>query len=182
MNPGPILTIRNTFPTHLHTLLFLVPFYSENRKAYLLSCTHKQIPKTPFHIIFTLLHCYLLYCICYHILFYLYLHLVLDNHSVELGTQDEEIVLQVAWRRMSVAFLTAPREFDIKPEFPRGKNLLLLQHSALGVPMSWHLFLVSSHMEEEVAAFEREGERAQIAASATETLHRPDASVRWRCP
>jgi hypothetical protein len=45
-------------------------------------------------IIFILLHCYLFYV--YHILFYLHSHLVLDNHSVELGTQDKEIVLQVA--------------------------------------------------------------------------------------
>jgi hypothetical protein len=58
---------------------------------------------------------YLFYCICYDIPFYLHLYLVLDNHSVELGTQDKEIVLQVACRRMSGAFSTVPREFDIKP-------------------------------------------------------------------
>jgi hypothetical protein len=28
---------------------------------------------------------------------YLFWNLVLDNHSVELGTQDKELVLQVAW-------------------------------------------------------------------------------------
>jgi hypothetical protein len=39
--------------------------------------------------------------------------------------------------------VTVPREFDINSEFPRGENLLLLQHSALGVPM-WHTCLVSS--------------------------------------
>jgi hypothetical protein len=61
---------------------------------------------------------YLIYCICYDISFYLLLHLVLDNHSVELGTQDEEIVLQVAWRRTSGAFSTVPREFNIKPQVP----------------------------------------------------------------
>jgi hypothetical protein len=32
----------------------------------------------------------------------------------------------------------------LNPEFPSGENLLLLQHSTLGVPMSWHLCLVSS--------------------------------------
>jgi hypothetical protein len=63
-------------------------------------------------IIFTLLHCY------YFILFYLYSHLVLDNHSVELGIQDKEIVLHVAWRRTVRAFLTVPWEFDIKPSVP----------------------------------------------------------------
>jgi hypothetical protein len=118
MNPGPILTIRNTFLTHLHKLLFSAPFYSKNTKTYLLSCTHNQNPKNHYHIIITLLYYYLLYCIRYHILFHLNLHLVLDNHSVELGTQDEEIVLQVAWRRTSEAFLIVLRELNIKPRVP----------------------------------------------------------------
>jgi hypothetical protein len=68
-------------------------------------------------IILTLLHCDLFYS-HHHILFYLHLHLVRDNHSVELGTQDKEVVLQVAWRRTTRAFLILPREFDIKPRVP----------------------------------------------------------------
>jgi hypothetical protein len=40
-----------------------------------------------------------------------------DNHSVELGTQEQGIVLQVAGRKMMRAFWTVPREFDINPEF-----------------------------------------------------------------
>jgi hypothetical protein len=96
MNPGPILIVRNTFPTHLHALLFSALFKSENTKTYLLSCIHLQNPKIFYRIISTSLHRYLL-CLHYHyILFYLHLHLVLDNQSVELGTQDKEVVLQVA--------------------------------------------------------------------------------------
>jgi hypothetical protein len=83
------------------------------KHIYFLAHTTKT-QKHHYRIIFTLLHCYLLYCICYHISFYLLLHLVLDNHSVELGTQDKEIVLQVAWIRMSGAFSTVPWEFVIK--------------------------------------------------------------------
>jgi hypothetical protein len=52
--------------------------------------------KHHYRIIFILLHCYLHYCIAYHILFYLHSHLMIDNHSVELGTQDKEVVLQVS--------------------------------------------------------------------------------------
>jgi hypothetical protein len=95
MNTGPILITRNTFPTHLQVLLFSASFKSENTKTYLFSCIHLKNPKHLTHIIFILLHCYLLY-LHSHILFYLYLHLVLDNHSVELETQDKEVVLQVA--------------------------------------------------------------------------------------
>jgi hypothetical protein len=93
---------------------------------------------------------YLLYCIviyftglAYHIYFYLHSHLILDNHSVELGTQERGIVLQVAGRRTSGAFSTVLREFDINPEFPRGEILLLVHHSVLGVP-TWDTCLVSS--------------------------------------
>jgi hypothetical protein len=87
------------------------------KHIYFLAHTTKT-QKHHYRIIFTLLYYYLLNCICYHILFYLYLHLVLDNHSVELGTQDVEIVLQVAWRRMSRYFSTVLQEFGIKPRVP----------------------------------------------------------------
>jgi hypothetical protein len=33
---------------------------------------------------------------------------VLENHSVELGTQDKEIVLQVAWRERGELFRLFP--------------------------------------------------------------------------
>jgi hypothetical protein len=69
---------------------------------------------------------------------------VLDNHLVELGTQERVIVLQVAGKR-SGAFSTVPREFDIKPEFPHGENILFLHHSALRVP-TWYTYLVSSRL------------------------------------
>jgi hypothetical protein len=102
---------------HLYTLLFSASFYSENTKIYLLSCTHNPNPKKHYYrIIFTLLHCYLLYRTAYHIYFNLHSHLVLDNHSVELGTQERGIVLQVAQRRTTRAFATVPREFNINPE------------------------------------------------------------------
>jgi hypothetical protein len=64
---------------------------------------------------------------------------VFENPSVELGTQDKKIVLQVALTRMKRAFMTVLREFDINPKFPCGKNLLFLQYSALGVPTKWNI-------------------------------------------
>jgi hypothetical protein len=91
-----------------HSFIFNIIFFRKYKNIF--TFLHTQLkPKN------TITASYLLYCICYHILFYLHLHLVLDNHSVELGTQDEEIVLQVAWRRTIGAFLTVPWEFDIKP-------------------------------------------------------------------
>jgi hypothetical protein len=70
MNPGPILTIRNTFLAHLHTLLFSAPFYYENTKKYLLSCTDNQNSKTPLphHIYFIALLFTLLHVLSYFIL------------------------------------------------------------------------------------------------------------------
>jgi hypothetical protein len=93
MNPSQILIIKNTFPTHLHVLLFLASFKSENTKTYLLSCIHLQNPKIPStHHIYFIALLFTLFALL-HILFYLRLHLVLDKHSVELGTQDKEVVL-----------------------------------------------------------------------------------------
>jgi hypothetical protein len=46
--------------------------------------------------------------------------------------------------RTGDAFLTVPREFDIKPRVTFVEKILLLQHSALGVPTNWHICLVSS--------------------------------------
>jgi hypothetical protein len=40
--------------------------------------------------------------------------------------------------------VTVPREFDINPEFPRGK-IYFFYNTALGVP-TWHICLVSSVM------------------------------------
>jgi hypothetical protein len=136
--------MRNIFPTHSCTLLFSASFYSENTKhIYFLAHTTKT-QKHHYRIIFLLLHCYLLYRIAYYIIFYLHLHLMFDNHLVELGTQDKKIVLHVAWKRMSGAFWLFPESSILNPKFPHGENLLLLQHSIVGVPTSWHLCLVSS--------------------------------------
>jgi hypothetical protein len=129
----------------LHALLFSALNYYENTKIYYFFAYTTETQKYHYHSISTLLHCYLLYRLAYHIYFYLHSHLVLDNHSVELETQERGIVLQVAGRRTSGAFLTVPREFDINPEFPSWENLLLLHHSALGVP-TWHTCLVSSRL------------------------------------
>jgi hypothetical protein len=94
---------------------------SENTKTYLLSCNHIQNPKTPLSYSFSciialvyfhasyLLYCIVIYFIAFVILFYLHSHLVLDNHSVELGIQEKEIVLQVAWRERRELFRLFPK-------------------------------------------------------------------------
>jgi hypothetical protein len=143
--PGPILIIRNTFPTLARVRLFSALIKSENTKTYLLSCNNIKNPKTPL----TLLHqshnsFSLHYCIVFilmHLLFYFtYIkHLVLDIHSVELGTQEKEIVLQVAWRERRELFWLFPESSISTPSYPHGENLLLLQHFALGDPTKWHI-------------------------------------------
>jgi hypothetical protein len=48
--------------------------------------------------------------------------------------------------RTEEAFLTVPREFDIKPRVTLVGNLLLIHHVAFGVPTNWHTCLVSSRL------------------------------------
>jgi hypothetical protein len=92
---------------HLYTLLFSASFYSENTKIYLLSCTHNQNPKTslPHHIYFIALLFTLLYCISYFIFSYIH-NLCLTTTRWSWGHKNEEIVLQVARRRMIRASAT----------------------------------------------------------------------------
>jgi hypothetical protein len=79
MNPDPILIIRNTFPTHLHTFfIFSIILFRKYKNIF--TCLHTQSKLkntfTAFYglhislvflssIIFILLHCYLFYA--YHI-------------------------------------------------------------------------------------------------------------------
>jgi hypothetical protein len=99
MNPGPLLIIRNTHFT-VFTVLYFSAIINKNTKTLLLSASINKNPKR------TLLFCYLLFCYfiyCFYLsLIILIRNLVLDNHTVELGAQDKNFVLQVArrgWRK-----------------------------------------------------------------------------------
>jgi hypothetical protein len=91
-----------------------------------------------------LLYCIVIYFTVLHILFYFYLHshLVLDNHSVKLGTQERGIVLQVAGRRTTRAFLTVPREFNINLEFSSWGKFTLAKTLRTWSPNLAHLLSV----------------------------------------
>ena len=90
MNPGPFLIIRNK-PFTVFTVLYFSATINKNPKTLLLSARINKNPKR------TLLFCYFIYCF-YLSLIILIRNLVLDNHTVELGAQDNMLVLQVARR------------------------------------------------------------------------------------
>jgi hypothetical protein len=93
MNPGPSLTIRKTFPTLPRVLLFLVIIKPENIKISFTFCSYIKTQKHLYlqHQFTSVIYFFILFY-----LLYLFQNLVLDNHSVELGTRDKEFVLQVA--------------------------------------------------------------------------------------
>ena len=95
MSPGPLLNIRNT-PFTVFTVLYFSAIINKNTKTLLLSASIKQKPKKNFTFYY-LLFCYFIYCF-YLSLIILIRNLVLDNHTVELGAQDKNFVLQVARR------------------------------------------------------------------------------------
>jgi hypothetical protein len=90
--------LSNTF---IHTFIFSINLFWKYKNIFTFLHTHTK-PQNTFttfyklhislvylsRIIFNLLHFYLFYWISY--LFYLHSHLVLDNHSMELGTQYKE--------------------------------------------------------------------------------------------
>jgi hypothetical protein len=99
----------------MHSFIFSIILFRKYKNIF--TFLHTQLKPRNTITAAYLFYCIVIYFIVLHIIFYFYLllHLVFDNHSEELGTQDKEIFLQVAWRRTSRAFLTVPREFDIKP-------------------------------------------------------------------
>jgi hypothetical protein len=143
MNPGPILTIRNTFSTHLHTLLFSATFYSKNKKN-IFTFSHTQ-PK-PKNTITTsyLLYCIVIYFIAFVIIFYFtYIYtLCLTTTRWGWGHKTRKLFCIFLEEERAELFLLFSESLILNPEFSRGENFLL--HSALGVPTSWHLCSVSS--------------------------------------
>jgi hypothetical protein len=109
--------------TFICTFIFSSKLFRKYKNIF--TSLHTQ--QKPKNIITTsyLLYYIVIYFTVLHIIFYFYLHshLVLDNHSMELGTQEWGIILQVAGRRTMRGFLTIPREFDINPEFPNLAHL-----------------------------------------------------------
>jgi hypothetical protein len=104
-NPFASIYSESLIKTTCQHLLLLVGFDTLIYRKY-----YDTPPILMGHHIAYLLYCIIIYftSLAYHIYFYLHSHLVLDNHSVELGTQERGIVLQVAGRRTSGAFSTVP--------------------------------------------------------------------------
>ena len=100
INPGPILIIRNNFPTTIIHFLFAAIYKFENPKILLLLVFKIQNTKTlsiiaiiifVYHpcIFISCLHLYFLFAFI--IIFILFLHLVLDNHLVRLRTNTSNL-------------------------------------------------------------------------------------------
>jgi hypothetical protein len=94
---------------------------------------------------------YLLYCIViYFIIFVIIFHftyfytLCLTTTRWSWGHKTRRLFCRLLEEERAEIFRLFPESSILNPEFPRGENLLLLQHSALGVLTSWHLCLVSS--------------------------------------
>jgi hypothetical protein len=118
---------------------------SENTKTYLLSCNHIKNPKTPLPYCIsrilaqiTLLYCYLFYCICYYILL-TFNTLCLTSTRWSWGCKTSRLFCRLSDENEESFF---DWEFGINPGFLPGENLLLLQHSALGVLTSGTLLNV----------------------------------------
>jgi hypothetical protein len=100
--------------------LFSVIIKSENRKISFTFLQSYKNTKTP---LFTLLVYFLqLQSVILFYQLYLFQNLVLDNHSMELGMQDKEFVLQVASRERRELFRMFPESSIFTPSHPCGKN------------------------------------------------------------
>ena len=104
MNPGPLLNIRNTFPTTFVTLLYSEIItcsscihHTKTQKYIISHCHHHPSLFPPsLHIYLSSLHIYFMFCI--HFILISFSHLVLDNHLVSLRAQSNLLCLQVTKR------------------------------------------------------------------------------------
>jgi hypothetical protein len=92
-----------------------------------------------------LLYCIVIYFTVLHIIFtFTYIHtLCLTTTRWSWGHMNEELFCRLLEEERQEIFWLFPKSSILNPSFPRGENLLLLQHSTLGVP-TWHTCLVSS--------------------------------------
>jgi hypothetical protein len=131
---------KHIFNAFTHSFIFSQHHFIPKIEKYIHSLAHTtKTQKHHYHIIFILLHCYLLYRTAYHIL------ILLTFTPCAWQPQDtKRLFCRLLEEERAEIFWLFPESSILNPEFPRGENLLLLQHSALEVPTSWHLCLVSS--------------------------------------
>jgi hypothetical protein len=138
-----ILITRNTFPT-LCMCLFIFSYFlkwkNKNIFHFLQSYQkHKNIFIYSISLLSTFTFCYFIY------LLYLFQNLVLDNHLVELGTQDKEFVLHVASRERREFFQLFPWSSIFTPSHSCGKNYSCYNTLHLESQQEVTHCLVSSH-------------------------------------
>jgi hypothetical protein len=76
-----------------------------------------------------------------------YIHtLCLTTTRWSWGHKNEELFCRLLEEERAELYRMFPESLILTPSFLRGENLLLLQHSALGVP-TWHTCLVSSFID-----------------------------------
>jgi hypothetical protein len=133
---------KNLSDTFVCTFIFGTKLFWKYKNIF--TSLHTQLKSKNIITASYLLYCIVIYFTVLDIIFYFYLHshLVLDNHSVELGTQERGIILQVAGRRMTRDFLTIPREFDSNSEFPSWGKFTLATTLCTWSPNLAHLLNV----------------------------------------
>jgi hypothetical protein len=118
MNPGPLNHKKDLSNTFTCTFIFSTKAFRKYKNIF--TSLHTQLkPKNIITI------AYILYCI---VIYFIILHIIFTFTSIH-----------------TLCLTTTRWSRGHKNEFPRGENLLSLQHSALGVP-TWHTCLVSSRL------------------------------------
>jgi hypothetical protein len=139
MNPGPILTIRNTFTTLPRVFLFFLSLLNpKNSKNTFTFCNYTKNPKT-----------LLIYSISLSLLFvilFYFISLTTTQWSWEHKTKN--LFCRLLGENEKNFLDYSPRA-RYKPRVILVGKIILLQHSTLGVPTNLHTCLVSTLIERE---------------------------------
>jgi hypothetical protein len=136
---------KHLFKTSACTFSFSTKLFQKYKNIFTSLHTQPK-PKNIIPVAY-LLYCIVIYFIVLHIIFtFTYIHtLFLIATPWIWGHKNEELFCRLLEEEHKELFWLFPESSILTPSFPHGKNLLLLQHSALGVP-NWHTCLVSSRL------------------------------------
>jgi hypothetical protein len=137
---------KHFFDTFICTFIFSTKLFQKYKNIFTSLHTHTK-PKN----IITASYIYLLYCIVIyftvlHIIFsfYLYLHLVLDNHSMELGTQEQGIWFADCSKKNDKSFCNRSPRVRYKPRVPSWGKFTLATTLCTWSPNLAHLLSIIS--------------------------------------
>jgi hypothetical protein len=127
-----------------NSFIFSIILFRKFKNIFTFLCTQPKSKNTitASYLLYFIVIYFIAFVIIFHFTYFYTLCLTTTRWS--WGHKTRRFLCTLLEEEQAELFGQFPESSVLNPEFPHGENLLLLQHSALGVPTTWHLCLVSS--------------------------------------